>query len=222
MCVELEAANSKGNSRQLFQIVKSMTRNFQPRLQCIQSATGDRKFDWSCTNPRQVERVLWILIPWWKEERNWTRILGASKSLHHFVQRLLVQSRRLRRDSRAYWTECTEYVWRSGKLVSGHMNGRSPRSSHFPINVNLAVCKLQNNCSCLTCKQDLSSGHTGKDPRENLNRNCRRTGGIPTRNGDKRTIANLRILMHKACEHQQPLYSVLCGLQEGIQLYLPY
>jgi len=41
MCVELEAANSKVNSRQLFQIVKSMTRKFQPRLQCIQSATGE-------------------------------------------------------------------------------------------------------------------------------------------------------------------------------------
>ena len=41
MCVELEAANSKGNSRQLFQTVKSMTRKFQPRLQCIQSATGE-------------------------------------------------------------------------------------------------------------------------------------------------------------------------------------
>jgi len=38
----LEAANSKGNSRQLFQIIKSMTRRFQPRLQCIQSATGDK------------------------------------------------------------------------------------------------------------------------------------------------------------------------------------
>jgi len=41
MCVELEAANVKGNSRQVFQIVKSMTRKFQPRLQCIQSATGE-------------------------------------------------------------------------------------------------------------------------------------------------------------------------------------
>jgi len=41
MCVELEAVNSKGNYRQLFQIVKSMTRNFQPCLQCIQSATGE-------------------------------------------------------------------------------------------------------------------------------------------------------------------------------------
>jgi len=40
MCVELEAANLKGNSRQLFQIVKSMIREFQPRLQRIQSANG--------------------------------------------------------------------------------------------------------------------------------------------------------------------------------------
>jgi len=43
MCVELEAvnSNSKGNYRQLFQIVKSMTQKFQPCLQCIQSATGE-------------------------------------------------------------------------------------------------------------------------------------------------------------------------------------
>ena len=40
-CMELEAANSKGNSRKLFQIVKSMTRKFQPRLKGIQSATGE-------------------------------------------------------------------------------------------------------------------------------------------------------------------------------------
>jgi len=39
--MELEAANSKGNSRQLFRIVKSMTRKFHPRLQGIQSATGE-------------------------------------------------------------------------------------------------------------------------------------------------------------------------------------
>ena len=36
--LEVEAANSKGNSRQ---IVKSMTRKLQPRLQSIQSATGE-------------------------------------------------------------------------------------------------------------------------------------------------------------------------------------
>jgi len=33
MSAESEAANGKGNSRQVFQIVKSMTRKFQPRLQ---------------------------------------------------------------------------------------------------------------------------------------------------------------------------------------------
>ena len=36
MCAELEAANAKGNSRQVFQIVKSMTQKFQPRMQCMQ------------------------------------------------------------------------------------------------------------------------------------------------------------------------------------------
>ena len=41
MCAELEAANAKTNSRRVFQIVKSMTRKFQPRVQCIQSATGE-------------------------------------------------------------------------------------------------------------------------------------------------------------------------------------
>jgi len=71
-----------------------------------------------------------------------------SKSLHHFVQRLLVPSVRQqvakplvpmrfqqncsKQEERSYWTECTEYVWRSGKLVSGERNERSPRSSHFP------------------------------------------------------------------------------------------
>jgi len=70
------------------------------------------------------------------------------------------------------------------------------------------VCKLQNNCSCLTCKHDPSSDHTGKDPSEDRNRNCRQTCGIPTRKGDKRP--NLTIQVHKACEHQQPLY--ICAL----------
>jgi len=42
MCVELEAANSKENSRQLIQVVKSMTRKFQPRMQYIQSVTDEK------------------------------------------------------------------------------------------------------------------------------------------------------------------------------------
>jgi len=40
MCMELQAANSKGNYRQLFLIVKSITRKYHPRLQDIQTATG--------------------------------------------------------------------------------------------------------------------------------------------------------------------------------------
>jgi len=39
-CMELEAANSKGISRQIFQIAKSMTTKFQTRLEGIQLATG--------------------------------------------------------------------------------------------------------------------------------------------------------------------------------------
>jgi len=72
----------------------------------------------------------------------------GSKSFHHFIQRLLVPSIRQqvakpqvlmrsqqncsKQEDRRYWIECTEYVWRSGKLVSGQRNGRSPHSSHFP------------------------------------------------------------------------------------------
>ena len=41
MRVELEAANSKGNYRHPFQIVKSVTLKLQPHLQCIQSANGE-------------------------------------------------------------------------------------------------------------------------------------------------------------------------------------
>jgi len=54
MCMELEAANSKGNSRQLFQIVKSMARKFRPRLQVSNWRIVDRSY----TNRRQMERLL--------------------------------------------------------------------------------------------------------------------------------------------------------------------
>jgi len=37
---------------------------------------------------------------------------------------------------------------------------------------------------------------------------CTRTGGILTRKGTRDQITNLRILMQKAREHQQPLYFV--------------
>jgi len=83
----------------------------------------------------------------------------GSKSLHHFVQRLLMPSVRQQvakpqvlmrsqqncsKQERRYWTECTEYVWRSGKSVSGHRNGRSPHSSHFPRKVILILKQCAN------------------------------------------------------------------------------
>jgi len=83
-----------------------------------------------------------------KKEKELDKSIG-SKILHHFVQRLLVPSVRQqvakphvlmrsqqncsKQEERQYWTECTEYVWRSGKMVSGLRNGRSPHSFHFRV-----------------------------------------------------------------------------------------
>jgi len=41
MCDIVEAENRKGNMRCLFQTVRSITHKFQPRLHCIQSASGE-------------------------------------------------------------------------------------------------------------------------------------------------------------------------------------
>ena len=84
-------------------------------------------------------------------ELNWIGDRYTSFPLN--VQRLLVPSVRQqvakpqvltrsqqncsKQEERRYWTECTQYVWRSGKLASGQRNGRSPRSSHFPRKVIL-------------------------------------------------------------------------------------
>ena len=81
----------------------------------------------------------------------------GSKSLHHFVQRLLVPSVRQQvaksqvlmrsqqncsKQERQYCTECTEYVWRSGKAASGQRNGRSPHLSHFARKVILNTVQI--------------------------------------------------------------------------------
>ena len=79
MCMELEAVNSKRNSRQLFQIVKSMTRKFQPRV------SNCRKFDWSCRYPRQLERVLWRLVLWWGPNRT---VKAGGESAGHNAQNI--------------------------------------------------------------------------------------------------------------------------------------
>ena len=41
LCNELETTNSRGNTRKLFQIAKTITRKFQPRFNCIKSKVGE-------------------------------------------------------------------------------------------------------------------------------------------------------------------------------------
>ena len=45
MCDDLETANRRGNMRCLFRTVKSLTHKFQPQLHCIQSASGENITD---------------------------------------------------------------------------------------------------------------------------------------------------------------------------------
>jgi len=144
----------KGNSRQVFQIVKSMTWKFQLRLQCIQSAT-DKNLTEAAQIAHNGQGILQTCTTM-RKGMELNKNIG-SKSLHHFVQGLLVRSVRQqvakpqvlmmsqlncsKQEERQHWTECTEYVWRSGKLVSGQRTGHSPHSSHFPRKVMLKSVK---------------------------------------------------------------------------------
>jgi len=119
----------------------------------------------------------------------------ARKSLHDFVQRLLVRSVRQyftkpqvlmpsqqncsNQGERQHWTACTEFVLQSGKQLSGQRNGRSPHSSHFPRKVILN--SVNNNCFDFPCKQHSSSDRTGNHLSEDRNRHCRQAGRISTR-----------------------------------------
>ena len=73
MCVELEAANVKWNFRQVFQIVTSMTRMYQPRLQCIGLSSEQLAKIWlKLHKSRQVERVGYCVDFYHDEEGNGT------------------------------------------------------------------------------------------------------------------------------------------------------
>ena len=144
MRIKLEAANSKGNSRKLFQIVKSMTRKFQPRLQGIQFATGENLTEaaqvadsWKgyCEDLYCDEEGKGIKQAYWEQEPPPLRS-EVARAIRQTVSRkatglMRSQQNCSKQEEIRYWAECTEYVWRSGKLVSGQRNGRSPRSSHF-------------------------------------------------------------------------------------------
>jgi len=153
MCAELEAANAKGNSRQVFQIVKSMTRKFQPRLQCLQSATGENlteaaqiAYRWKgyCEDLYHDEEGNGTEQEYWEQEPPPLRS-EVARAIRQTASRkpqiLMTSQQDCSKQERQHWTECTEYVWRSGKLVSGQRNGRSPHSFHFPRKVILNIVK---------------------------------------------------------------------------------
>ena len=159
----------------------------------------------------------------------------GSKSLHPFVQRLLVTSVRQqvakpqvltrsqqncsKQEERRYWTECTEYVWRSGKLVSGQRNGCSPRSSHFPRKAILNSVQITEQLllSPMQARSSYGSYWRGSEwrPKRKLQKNRRdsdKEGGQEIKS---------RISEYWCTRHVSTLY-VLCGLQEGVRLYLPW
>ena len=156
----------------------------------------------------------------------------GSKSLHHFIQRLLVPSVRQqvakpqvlmrsqrncsKQEERRYWTECTECVaiWETGEWPE-----EWTFSTFIPLpkKGDLKQCaKLQNNCSCLPRKQDPSLDHTGEDPSKDRNGNYRRTGGILTRKGDKRSNHKSQNTNAQGMRAPTTTLYVLCGLQEGV------
>ena len=124
MCMELEAANSKGNLKQLFQIVKSMTRKFQLCLQCILSATGENLTEgtqipnrWKgyCEDLYCDKEGKGIEQEYWEQEPPPLRsevaraICADSKSQSH--RSWWGPSRTdSKQEERQYWTQCTECV----------------------------------------------------------------------------------------------------------------
>jgi len=125
-----------------------MTQKFHPRLQGIQSATGENlteaaqiadKWKGYCEDLYCDEEGKGIEQEYWEQEPAPLRseVARAICQTASCKATGLVRSQQnCSKQERRYWTECTEYVWRSGKLVSGQRNGRSPRSSHFPRNTH--------------------------------------------------------------------------------------
>jgi len=130
---------------------------FQPRLQCIQSATGENLTEaaqiavadrWKgyCEDLYHDEEGNDTEQEYWEKEPPPLR----SEVAHAIRQTAIVakphvlmmsQQNGSKQEERQHWTECTEYVWRSGKPVSGQRNGRSPHSSHFPRKVIFKQCE---------------------------------------------------------------------------------
>ena len=65
-------------------------------------------------------------------------------------------------------------------------------------------------------------GSYWKGPSEDRNGNCRWTGGISTRKGDKRSNHESQNTDAQGMRAPTTTLYVLCGLQEGVRLYLPW
>ena len=217
--VKLKSANSKGNSRQLFQIVKSMTRKFQPRLQCIQSATGGNLTEvaqiadmWKmyCEDLYHDEEWKGIEQEYWQQEPPPLR----SEVAHAIRQ---TASRKATGPDEVP----AELFKAGGETVLDRMHricvviwetGEWPEewtfSSFIPLRKkgDLKQCANYRTIARLPCKQDPSSDHTGKDPSEDRNGNLQTNRRDSDKQGGREQITNLRMLMHKAREHEQPLY----------------
>jgi len=135
----------------------------------------------------------------------------GSKSLHHFVQSLLVPPSDSKSQSHRFWIwgpcrtvqsrmrdstgQNAQNMWRSRKLASVQRNGRSPRSFHFPRKMILNTVQI-------TCKQHPFSDHTEMDPSEDKE-GCKRPNHESQNTDAQGTLAPATTLY------------VLCGLQEG-------
>ena len=111
-----------------------MTRKFQPRLQGIQSATGENLTEaaqiadrWKgyCEDLYCDEEGKGIEQEYWEQEPPPLRS-EVARAIRQTASRKATGPDEVpncsKQEERRYWTECTEYVWRSRKLVSGQRN----------------------------------------------------------------------------------------------------
>ena len=136
-----------------------MTRKFQPRLRGIQSATGENLTEaaqitdrWKgyCEDLYHDKEGKRIEQEYWEQKppplhSEVARAIRQTASRKAIGPNILMRSQQIcsKQEERQYWTECTEYIWRSGELVSGQRNGRSPHSSHFPRKVILNSVRIK-------------------------------------------------------------------------------
>ena len=156
-----------------------MTRKFRPCLQGIQSATGENltgpaqiadRWKWYCEDLYCDEEGKGIEQKYWEQQLPPLRS-EVARAIHQTASRKATGFDEVPAELFKAGGETVLYrmhricVAREMDVLYIHPTSQERRSE--------TVCKLQNNCSCLPCKQNPSSDHTGKDPSEDQNGNCR-------------------------------------------------